>query len=320
MIDSIADSAGHTPLVRIDRLARHSGCVATVAVKCEHLNLAGSHKIRGLLGMVDAAERRGDLTPQSRQTLLLATGGNLGKAATMVAAVRGYRVVLVIPDNYSRAKIDFLRACGATVVLATHVPGGNAHGQLALRLADEHPDWVLINQFSDLANPIAHRETAREILRQTEDRRIDVFVAGVGSAGHMMGIAPALKEAFPAIRVLGVQPEACDIERGVFSAHHLQGLAVDAIPPLLDPDLVDDWIGVGYEEAIAVLRGLLGREGLAVGLSSAAVVAAALRVAMPMPATSTVVTMLYDNLVDYPELFPPLAAPHGRSVDVVSHR
>jgi cysteine synthase A len=314
MIDSIADAAGLTPLVRIGRLARQSGCAAIVTVKCEHLNLTGSHKIRGLLGMVQAAERRGHLRPGSGQTILLATGGNLGKAAVMVSAVRGYTAVLAIPDNYSPARIEFLRACGATVVLAKHHPGANAHGELALTLANEHPDWVLINQFCDLANPLAHRATAHEILLQVADRRIDAFVAGVGSAGHIMGIAPVLKQAFPTIRIIGVQPEGCDVEGGVFSDHTLQGLAVDAIPPMLDPDIIDEWVEVSQDEAIASLRGLLAMEGFAVGPSSAAVVGAALRVARGMPATSTVVTMSYDNLGDYPELFPRLAPRDGTCV------
>ena len=304
MIDSILDAVGETPLVRLGRLTRNAECAATVALKCEHLNPSGSHKIRGVLSMIDAAERRGDLVPGSGQTLLIATGGNLGKAALMVAAIRDYRVVFVIPDNYSRVRIDFLRACGATVVLAKHTAGEAAHVALMLELADENPDWLLVNQFNDLANAHGHRDTAREILRQVGRARIDAFVAGVGSAGHLMGITPLLKAAFPALQVIGVQPDGCDLERGTFSDHGLQGIAVNLIPPLLDTDVVGRWTWVAEAEAIRVLRALVGLEGLSVGPSSAAVVAAALRVGAELGEGSTVVAMSYDSLDNYPALFP----------------
>jgi cysteine synthase A len=170
-----------------------------------------------------------------------------------------------------------------------------------MELAIEHPEWLLVNQFTDLAAVHAHRETAREILAQLDGARADALVAGVGSAGHLMGIAPVLAEDDPSIEIVAVQPAGCEVEAGVFVPHELQGLAVGEIPPLLDDERVSRWVGVGYEEAVHTLRDLLALEGLAVGISSAATVAAALRMAGEAP-RKRVLTLSYDNLADYPEL------------------
>jgi cysteine synthase A len=299
--DSLADCVGATPLVRLARLCQAYGLDGELLVKCEQLNVTGSHKIRAVAAMLDAAERRGDIKRGSGQTLLLATGGNLGKGAALLAAVRGYRLVLVMPDDYSETKISFLKTCGAQVLLADHRTGGNAHGELAMALAVEHPDWLLVNQFNDIAAVHGHRQSAREIIAQLDGVRLDAFVAGVGSAGHLMGIAPILAQAHPAIEIIAVQPAGCDIPAGVFCEHRLQGLAVGAIPPLLDEEIVTRWVSIAEQDAYRTLSELLTFEGLALGISSAATITGALEVAAERPG-ARVLTVAYDSLSDYPEL------------------
>lgn len=296
MAASIRDAVGSTPLVQLSRLTPHDG--ADVYLKLEYLNPGGSHKARAARTMLDDLERRGLLIPQSGQTLVVATGGNLGICVTIFAR-SDYHVVLVVPDTYSSRRVELLRALGAEVVLAkTDAPSGRlSHANLALRLQLQHPDWVPIDQFVDPMNADGHRSTGHELL-EASDQGIDFFVGGVGSGGSITGIGEVLKEAAPTTSVIAVQPAGCNVPADHFVPHSIEGLAVGLLPPTLNLKVIDLWVSVTLAEAQETVLRLLREEGIAVGPSTGANVYAALRIAATAPG-ARVVTLAYDGLHNY---------------------
>ncbi|TCO54370.1 PLP-dependent cysteine synthase family protein [Actinocrispum wychmicini] len=296
--DSVLDVIGGTPVVRLSRLEPDLG--REVLVKLELLNPGGSHKVRIALSMILAAERDGELVRGSGQTLIESTGGNTGIGLAMAAAVLGYRLVLVIPDNYSPAKQRLLRGYGAEVRLSDHRLGNNSHADMALSLLFDNPDWVMLNQQANPANPEIHtRTTAVEIIAALDHRMPDALVAGVGTGGHITGVGRVLREHNPAMRIVAVQPEGCSLRENRFVGHSIQGLAVGLVPAVLDLDLVDDEAQVSYDDAVAMMRRVMRTEGLAVGISSAANLVAALRVARDLDEGARVLTFAYDGVGDY---------------------
>ncbi len=296
--DSIRDAVGSTPLVRLNRLSPPGG--GAVFLKLELLNPGGSHKSRAAKAMIVALEQRGVLVPGSGQTIVVATGGNLG-TATAIFAAGAYEVVLVVPDSYSARRVELLRALGADVVLAPTDPetGRLTHTALALRLQFRHPDWVPLDQFVDPVNADGHRPTGRELLAELGDRPVDAFVGGVGSGGSITGIGEVLKQARPSTVVVAVQPAGCDVPADVFVAHPIEGLAVGLLPPALNLEIIDRWVTVTVDEAQTTARRLLQEEGIAVGTSSGANVAVAVRLAAEAGPGSTIVTLAYDGLQNY---------------------
>lgn len=295
---SVLDLIGGTPVVELARLT--AGLDRTVHLKLEMLNPGGSHKVRIALGMVLDAEEQGVLVRGSGQTILEPTGGNTGTGLAMVAALLGYRLVLVIPDNYSPAKQRLLRAYGAEIVLSDHRRGGNSHGEKAIELQFEHPDWVLLNQQANPANPAMHdRTTAAELLEAFAGDLPDVLVAGVGTGGHLTGVGRTLRRHRPDLRIVAVVPPGCSFLQNRFVTHGLQGLAVGLVPANLDVGLIDEEIVVTEHEAARMMRTLMRTEGLAVGLSSAANVVAALACARRLPPATRVLTFAYDSAHDY---------------------
>ncbi|GAA2879049.1 PLP-dependent cysteine synthase family protein [Nonomuraea rubra] len=300
--DSVLDVIGSTPMVRLARLTRDLD--RDVYIKLELLNPGGSHKVRIALNMVLEAEREGLLTRGSGQTIIEPTGGNTGTGLAMAAAVLGYRLVLVVPDNYSPTKQAMLRAYGAEVLLADHRLGGNAHGERAMELLFENPDWVLLNQQANPANPQIHdRATALEIYRDFGGEVPDAMVAGVGTGGHLTGVGRTLRAFREDLRITAVVPRDCSLLKNRFVIHHLQGLAVGLVPAVLQVELIDDEIEVDYDDAVAMMARLMRTEGLAVGLSSAANVVAALECARRLPAGSRILTFAYDSAHDYLNVF-----------------
>jgi cysteine synthase A len=269
-------------------------------VELELLNPGGSHKSRAARAMLEAYERRGVLVPGSGQTVVVATGGNLGTSTTIFAA-GAYNVVLVVPDSYSARRVQLMRAMGAEVILAkTDSESGRlTHNVLALRLQLEHPDWVPIDQFVDPVNADGHRTTGHELLAERGGRPIDIFVGGVGSGGSITGIGEVLKEARQTTEVIAVQPTGCDVPADVFVAHPIEGLAVGLLPPALNLDIIDGWTTIMPEEAQATARRLLLEEGIAVGPSTGANVAVALRLAAEASPGTCLVTLAYDGLQNY---------------------
>jgi cystathionine beta-synthase len=298
MHETILQSIGHTPLVRLRRLTE--GLKASVYVKVEAQNPGGSVKDRVGLAMISDAERRGLLRPGG--TIIEATAGNTGVGLAMVAAVRGYRCIFVLPDKMSNEKIALLRAYGAEVVITpTSVPPDSpeSYNGVADRLAREIPGAWRPNQFSNLSNPEVHyRTTGHEIWEQT-DGRVTVFVAGVGTGGTITGVGRYLKEQNPDIRIVGADPEGSVLSGDKPRPWKVEGIGEDFVPKTFNSQVVDEWIRIGDAEAFQTARALSRREGLLAGGSSGTAVAAALRYARRLTGDNLVVALMADTGRNY---------------------
>ncbi len=267
---------GDTPLVRLGRMAPANA--AEIFVKLEYFNPSGSVKDRAARGLIEAAERSGKLRPRS--TIIEPTSGNTGIGLAMIAAARGYRAILVMPDNMSRERINLLRAYGAEVVLTPstqRMPGAIAR---ALELQASIPGAFIPQQFENAANPDAHRgTTAVEILEQT-DRQLDAFVATAGTGGTITGTGETLKKALPHLHIAVVEPEGSPVlSGGSPGPHKLVGTSPGFVPPILNTEVYDEIIRVKDEEALETMRDLARLEGMLLGPSSGASVFAAMKVA-----------------------------------------
>ncbi len=298
MQDSILQSIGKTPLVRLRRMA--SDVPAVVAVKVESENPGGSVKDRVGLAMITEAERRGLLRPGG--TIIEATAGNTGVGLAMVAAVRGYRCIFVLPDKMSAEKIALLKAYGAEVVVTpTSVAPDSpeSYNGVADRLTREIPGAWRPNQFTNLANPEIHyRQTGPEIWEQTEGQ-ITAFVAGVGTGGTISGVARYLKERKPDVKIVGADPEGSVLSGGTGKPWKVEGIGEDYVPKTFNSQLVDDWIRVTDAESFRVARDLARREGILAGGSSGTNLAAALRYARRCTKDDLVVAMVADTGRNY---------------------
>lgn len=282
---------GRTPLVRLKR----SNVPATILVKVEGMNPGGSVKDRVALSMVKDAEARGLLTPGG--TIIEPTSGNTGIGLAMVAAARGYRCILVMPDSMSIERRRLLNAYGAQVVLVAGTLGMAGCVEKAEALHRDTPNSIIAGQFSNPANPAAHyASTGPEIWADTEGQ-VDAFVAGVGTGGTITGVGRYLKEQNPAIHVIGVEPAASPLlTEGHAGPHPLQGIGANFVPEILDLSVVDEIIPVTGEDAFAQARTLARSEGILAGITSGAAVWAALRLAeRPEYAGKTIVALLPDS-------------------------
>ena len=289
---SVLELIGATPLVRLNRLPRAGG--ATVLAKMESLNPGGSVKDRIALAMVEDAERRGVLAAGA--TLVEPTSGNTGIGLAMVCAVRGYRLILTMPDDMSVERQRLLARYGAEIHLTPAMEGMTGAVFAAQEICREHPDYFMPLQFENPANPEVHRRTtAIEILEAT-DERLDVFVAAVGTGGTVTGVGEVLKERVPGLRVVGVEPARSPVlSGGRFRPHGIQGIGASFVPGILNRAVLDEIVTVRDEDATAMARRLAREEGLLVGISSGANVWAACRVAESRPADQVVVTVLCDT-------------------------
>jgi len=289
---SVLELIGATPLVRLNRVPRAGG--ATVLAKMESLNPGGSVKDRIALAMVEDAERRGVLAAGA--TLVEPTSGNTGIGLAMVCAVRGYRLILTMPDDMSVERQRLLARYGAEIHLTPAMEGMTGAVFAAQEICREHPDYFMPLQFENPANPEVHRRTtALEILEAT-DERIDVFVAAVGTGGTVTGVGEVLKERVPALRVVAVEPARSPVlSGGRFRPHGIQGIGASFVPGILNRAVLDEIMTVRDEDATATARRLAREEGLLVGISSGANVWAACRVAESLPAGQVVVTVLCDT-------------------------
>ena len=292
MAGSVLDLVGGTPLVRLNRIPKPGG--ATVLAKLESLNPGGSVKDRIALAMVEDAERRGVL--KAGATLVEPTSGNTGIGLAMVCAVRGYRLILTMPDDMSAERQRLLARFGAEIHLTPAIEGMSGAVFAAQEICREHPEYFMPMQFENPANPEAHRRTtALEILDATEER-LDVFVAAVGTGGTVTGVGEVLKERLPGVRVVGVEPARSPVlSGGRFRPHGIQGIGASFVPGILNRSVLDDIIQVRDEDATTTARRLAREEGLLVGISSGANVFAACQVAETLPADQVVVTVLCDT-------------------------
>ena len=298
MVETILQSIGHTPLVKLRRMTE--GLHATVAVKVESANPGGSVKDRVAAAMIADAERRGLL--RTGGTIIEATAGNTGVGLAMVAAVKGYRCIFVLPDKMAPEKIALLKAYGAEAVITpTAVPPDSpeSYNGVADRLSREVPGAWRPNQFANMTNPEAHyRTTGPEIWEQT-DGKITVFVSGVGTGGTLSGVARYLKEMNPEIKVIGADPEGSVLSGGTPKSWKVEGIGEDFVPKTFNGQLVDEWIRIGDAESFLTARLLARREGILCGGSTGTNLAAALRYARRLGPEHLIVTLGCDTGRNY---------------------
>lgn len=276
--NSALDLVGNTPMVELSRLGREAGAVARVVAKVELFNPAGSVKDRIALAMVEEAEARGTIRPGA--TIIEPTSGNTGVGLALVSALKGYKLILTMPETMSVERQRIVAAYGAQVVLTPGAEGMKGAIARAEALLAEIPGSVMLQQFENPANPERHyRTTAEEIWRDT-DGTADLFVAGVGTGGTVSGTGRRLKELNPGMEVVAVEPAASPVlSGGVPGPHRIQGIGAGFVPRNYDAAVVDRVIPVGDDEAIGTARLLAAHEGLLVGISSGAAAYAALQLA-----------------------------------------
>ena len=292
---SMTDLIDRTPLVEISRLSARLCLKTRLLVKVEFLNPTGSVKDRAALGMLNDAEEKGILHPGG--TIIEPTSGNTGIGLAAIAAVRGYRVILTMPETMSAERRNILRAYGAELVLTSGSRGMAGAVEKAAELARSIPNSFLPDQFSNRANAEAHyRTTGPELWRDTEGK-LDLFVAGVGTGGTLTGTARYLKEQNSAVRVVAVEPASSPLlSEGRAGSHGLQGIGANFVPDLLDRDLIDEILPVTEAQAFAAARLLAKREGLLAGISAGAALHAAIALSKrPEHAGKTVAVILPDS-------------------------
>mgnify|MGYP001181873366 CR=1 FL=1 len=273
----ITNLVGCTPLVRLNRLPKRSGCLAELVAKLESFNPTASVKDRIAGSMAQAAEQAGTIAP-GRTVLVEPTSGNTGIALAMVAAARGYRLILTMPDTMSTERRAMLRAYGAELQLTPGNEGMQGALDLATELVSEIPEAYLLQQFNNLANPAIHAVTTAEEIWSDTEGEIDALVAGVGTGGTITGCARVLKQRNPDLKVIAVEPAASPVlAGGAPGPHRIQGIGAGFVPSVFDRSLIDEILGVSDQEAMEVGRCLAREEGLLSGVSSGAAVAAALR-------------------------------------------
>jgi cysteine synthase len=296
--ESLLQAIGETPVVRLAAFSAETGL--EVYAKLESLNPGGSHKARIALAMIRDAEARGILVPGSGQTIIEPSGGNTGIGLAIAGNILGYRVLLVIPDNYSAEKQKLLRLYGAEVVLSDSRRGNNSHGEKAMELQLEHPSYVMLNQQRNPANPEIHRRTtAQEILRDFAEAPLDYLVAGIGTGGHITGLGETLKAAWPALRVFGVEPEQCDLLNDRHAPHEIQGLSIGLVPVILNLGVLDGMLRVSRQACLQRVRSTMRGDGVSLGLSSAANLVAIAQLAGELPRGTRVLTLVYDGVDSY---------------------
>ena len=297
--DSVLDCVGDTPMIRLSRIGRD--LPIALFGKLEFLNPGGSVKDRIGVRMLLEAEKRGDIKPGD--TLIEPTSGNTGIGLAMTAAVRGYRMIITMPEKMSREKQVVLEALGAEIIRTpteAAFDSPESHISVAKRLQEVIPNSHILDQYGNEDNPLAHAlTTGEEILRQTGGK-IDALVATAGTGGTITGIARTLKKAVPSCRIIGVDPEGSILAGpGEIKSYKVEGIGYDFIPDVLDRKLVDQWIKCNDRDSFRVARQLIRQEGLLVGGSSGSCVWAAMQVAAELPKNARVVVILPDSVRNY---------------------
>lgn len=296
--NQITELIGNTPLVRIDKFAKARQAQANIFAKVEFFNPGGSVKDRVGLAMIEDAERRGILAPGG--TIIEPTSGNTGVGLSLVGAVKGYKVILTMPDTMSIERRKLAAAYGTEIVLTPGSAGMKGAIAKAEELRDSIPGAVILQQFENPANPAIHEATTGEEIAADFEKAgltVDVFVAGVGTGGTISGTGKALKRHFPDVHIVAVEPATSAVLSGNPSgAHKIQGIGAGFVPKNFDREVVDEILPVGNDEALATGRALAKEEGLLVGISSgAAAYAASLLAQRPEFAGKNIVVLLPDT-------------------------
>jgi len=278
IVESVIDLIGKTPLVRLNRIPLSEGCVADIVVKLEGANPAASVKDRIGIGMIADAERSGVIEP-GKTILVEPTSGNTGIALAMVAAAKGYQLILTMPETMSLERRSMLKAYGAQLELTPGSDGMKGAVARATAISTQLPNAFMLQQFANPANPKIHRETTAEELWQDTDGTIDFLIAGVGTGGTITGVAEALKQRKPGFKAIAVEPvESHILSGGVPGPHKIQGIGAGFVPQVLRTELIDEIIQVSSDQAIAYSRRLVREEGLLSGISAGAALYAAIQI------------------------------------------
>ena len=276
--NDIIETVGDTPLVRLNKIASDAGCVGTVYAKLEFFNPLASVKDRLALGMVEDAEATGKLKPGS--VLVEPTSGNTGIALAFIAAARGYKIILTMPESMSQERRKMLKFLGAQLELTPAAEGMRGAIKKAEEIVTKTPNAVMLQQFNNPANPAIHRNTTAEEVWNDTNGKVDVFIAGVGTGGTIQGVAEVLKKRKPGLKIIAVEPEDSPVlSGGAYKPHKIQGIGAGFIPDVLDIKIIDEIIQISNQTAFDTARALAVKEGIPGGISSGATVAAALKVA-----------------------------------------
>ena len=276
ILRSVLETVGRTPLVELRRMG--AGLPGRVVAKLEARNPGGSVKDRIGLAMIEAAEKDGRMKPGA--TIIEATSGNTGIALAFVAAAKGYKLIVTMPETMSKERVSLLRYLGAKVLLTPGEKLMRGAVDAATELVGKTPGAVMLNQFTNPANPEVHRKTTAPELWEQTDGQIDVFVAGVGTGGTITGVGEELKKRRPTLRVVAVEPAKCAVLSGGAPAHHLiQGIGAGFVPQILNRSIIDEVLTSTEDEAFENARRLAREEGISSGISAGAAVAAALKIA-----------------------------------------
>lgn len=292
---SLTALIGRTPLLAISRLAAERNAQAQVIAKLEYFNPAGSVKDRAALYMIEEAEKAGKLQPGA--TIIEPTSGNTGVGLAMVAAVKGYKLILTMPDTMSQERRRLLQARGAKLVLTPGAQGMKGAIAKAEELRDQTPGSIILQQFENPANPLAHTSTTAVEIFEDTDGKVDILVSGVGTGGTVSGVGRVLKEKIPGVKIVAVEPAASPVlSGGNPGPHKIQGIGAGFVPANYDKNVVDEVIQVANEDAFATARDLSTKEGVLVGISSGAAMHAALTLAaQPENKGKNIVVVLPDT-------------------------
>lgn len=286
---------GRTPLLELSNIEKSLGLKAKIVAKLEYLNPAGSVKDRVAKEMLDAAEESGKISKSS--VIIEPTSGNTGIGLAAVAAARGYKAIIVMPETMSVERRQLMKAYGAEVVLSEGSKGMKGAIAKANELASEIPESFIPSQFTNPANPTAHRKTTGPEIYEDTDGKVDIFVAGVGTGGTITGVGEYLKEKNPKIKIVAVEPESSPVlSKGEAGPHKIQGIGAGFVPEVLNTDIYDEIITVSNDDAFEIGREVGQHEGILVGISSGAAVSAAIELAKrPENEGKTIVVLLPDT-------------------------
>lgn len=308
--DSILDCIGNTPLVRINNITKRDNIKCEILVKCEYFNAGGSIKDRIAKKMFEEAEKEGRIKPGD--TIIEPTSGNTGIGLALYGAIKGYKVIITLPEKMSQEKINTLKALGAEVIRTpTEESWDSPHSHIgvAKKLNQEIPNSHILDQYKNINNPLTHYEnTAEEIWKQSNGK-IDYLIAGAGTGGTITGISKKLKEKNPNIITIGVDPygsilaEPKEINDSNIKSYQVEGIGYDFIPKVLERKFVDKWIKTDDKESFLTARRLIKEEGLLCGGSSGSAFSAALKIAKDLSKDKTVVVILPDSIKNYMSKF-----------------
>ncbi len=274
----LTDLIGNTPLLELSRIESKHKLKATIVAKLEYLNPGRSVKDRIGLSLIESAEKLGKLTPKT--TIIEPTSGNTGIGLAYVAAVKKYKLILTMPETMSIERRSLLKALGAEIVLTPGFEGMGGAIRKAEELQREHPNSIILQQFTNPANPEIHRKTTAEEIWRDTDGEIDIFISGVGTGGTITGVGEILKQKNPSIKIVAVEPlDSPVLSGGKPGPHKIQGIGAGFVPQIYDKSVVDEIFKVSNEEAISTGRELAKTEGLLTGISSGAAVFAAIQIA-----------------------------------------